>query len=186
MAVQLVRRSFTVEEYHRMAQAGILVEDDRVELIQGEIVTMAPIGSRHQACVDCFTELLSPQVARRAILRVQGPVRLGEYSEPQPDVALLKPQADFYARGHPRSEDVLLVIEVTENSATYDREVKLPLYARAGLPEVWLVNLAEERIEVYQKPRSQGYEGVQHLGRGQHVAPQALPDLELAVGDVLG
>jgi Uma2 family endonuclease len=186
MAVQLVRRSFTVEDYHRMAQAGILREDDRVELLDGEIVTMAPIGSRHQACVDRLTDLLSPQVARRAILRVEGPICLGEHSEPQPDVALLRPRADFYAQGHPRSQDVLLIIEATETSATYDGETKVPLYAGAGIPDVWLIDPSEERIELCRQPSPQGYQQVQRLRRGDYLAPAVLPDVVLAVEAVLG
>lgn len=178
-----------------MAQAGILREDDRVELLDGEIVTMAPIGSRHQACVDRLTDLLSPQVARRAILRVEGPICLGEHSEPQPDVALLRPRADFYAQGHPRSQDVLLIIEVTDlsacnaqagTSATYDGETKVPLYAGAGIPEVWLIDLSEERIELCRQPSPQGYQQIQRLRRGDYLAPAVLPDVVLAVEAVLG
>jgi Uma2 family endonuclease len=186
MSVQVLRRSFTVEEYHRMAQAGILSKDDRVELIDGEILKMAPIGSRHQACVDRLTELFSLKVARRAILRVQGPVRLGEQSEPQPDVALLKPRADYYAQAHPRSDEVLLIVEVTETSATYDREAKLPLYSRAGIREVWLIDLAEEQIEICRQPSPQGYDELHRLGRGQHVTALAFPDMAISVSDVLG
>jgi len=186
MAVQLLRRSFTVEDYHRMAGARIFGEDDRVELIEGEIVEMSPIGSRHGACVKRLNSLFSERLGRRAIVSVQDPVRIGEHSEPQPDLALLMPRPDFYASAHPGPEEVLLVVEVAETSADVDREVKLPLYARAGLPEVWLVDLAEERIEVYRQPRPQGYQEVQRLGRGQCMASQAFPDLELAVGDVLG
>lgn len=186
MSVQLLRRSFTVDEYHRMAQAGIFSEDDRVELLQGEIVTMAPIGSRHQACVDRLAGILSRLVAGRAIVRVQGPVRLDDHSEPQPDVALLKDRADYYAQAHPRPEDVLLVIEVAETSAEADREVKVPLYARAAIPEVWLVDLSGESIEVFQKASPQGYQEVRRVRRGDRLVPQAFPDLDLAAGGLLG
>jgi Uma2 family endonuclease len=186
MAVQLLKRLFTVEEYHRMAEAGILSEDDRVELLEGEITAMAPIGSRHQACVDRLTELFSAQVQRRAVVRVQGPIRLGERSEPQPDLALLRPRADFYAEAHPGSEDVLLVVEVAETSAAYDREVKVPLYARFGVPEVWLVDLAGEQLEVFRQPSPQGYQDLRTLRRGEAVAPLLLPDLSLAVDALLG
>ena len=186
MAVQLLKRLFTVAEYYRMAEAGILGEDDRVELIEGEIVEMSPIGSRHAACVMRLTELFSQQVGERAHVNVQNPIRLGEHSEPQPDLALLRRRPDFYATSHPGPSDVLLVVEVAETSADYDREVKLPLYARAGIGEVWLVALAEEGIEVYRQPSPQGYQEVQRLRRGQRVVAQAFPDLELAVGDVLG
>jgi Uma2 family endonuclease len=186
MAVQLLKRLFTVEEYHRMAEAGILSEDDRVELLEGEITAMAPIGSRHQACVDRLTELFSAQVQRRAVVRVQGPIRLGERSEPQPDLALLRRRPDFYASSHPGPEDTLLVVEVAETSAAYDREVKVPLYARFGVPEVWLVDLAGEQLEVFRQPSPQGYQDLRTLRRGEAVAPLLLPDLSLAVDALLG
>lgn len=135
MAVQLLKRLFTVAEYHRMAEAGILGEDDRVELIEGEIVGMTPISSRHAGQVNRLVRLFTQRLGGRAILSVQNPIRLGEHSEPQPDVALLRPRPDFYATAHPGSEDVLLVIEVADlsacdaqagTSAAYDREVKPP------------------------------------------------------------
>lgn len=186
MPVQVLRRSFTVEEYHRMAEAGILGEDDRVELLEGEIVEMAPIGSGHAACVDRLTHLLVRQFAEKAIIRVQNPVRLGERSEPQPDLALLRPRPDFYAKAHPGPEDILLLVEVAETSVGVDREVKLPLFARAGVPEVWLVDLPGERIEVYRKPTPQGYQEVRQVRRGECVASQAFPDIALAGGEILG
>src|SRR5262245_37141744 len=116
MAVQVSRRLFTVDEYYQMAQAGILHEDDRVELIEGEIIETAAIGSRHAACVDRLNQLFSGRVAGRAIVRVQNPIRLSQRSEPQPDLALLRPRADFYATGHPGPQDVLLVVEVADTS----------------------------------------------------------------------
>lgn len=183
MSVQFLRRGFTVEEYHRMGQAGILSEDERVELIEGEIVEMAPIGSRHQACVDRTNRWFSQRVGERALVRVQGPIRLEERSEPQPDLALLRPRPDFYAEAHPGPEDVFLVVEVAETSPDVDREVKVPLYARAGVPEVWLVDLGGECIEIYRNPTARGY---QEVRRGERLAPHALADLDLAVADVLG
>ncbi|GIX47751.1 MAG: hypothetical protein KatS3mg131_1962 [Candidatus Tectimicrobiota bacterium] len=186
MAVQLMKRRFTVAEYHKMAEAGILGEDDRVELIEGEIVAMAPIGSRHAACVDRLNRLFSQRTGERAIVRVQNPVRLGEHSEPQPDVALLRPRPDFYAAEHPGPEDVLLVVEVAETSAAPDRAVKVPLYARFGIPEVWLVDLAAAQVEVYRQPAPQGYQAVETLRRGDTVAPLLLPELSLAVEALLG
>lgn len=183
MAVPLLRRRFTVHEYHQMAEAGILTEDDRVELIEGEIVDMAPIGSQHAASVARLTVLFS-RVQGRGIVWVQNPIRLGEHSEPQPDLTLLKPRADFYAKAHPGPEDVLLVVEVSDTSAEYDREVKLPLYAQAGIPEVWLVDLATEGVEVYRTPTPQGYREARQLRRDQRLAPQAFPTLDLAVDDL--
>ncbi len=186
MAAQVMKRLFTVTEYYQMAKAGIFSEDDRVELIEGEVVEMAPIGSRHAACVDRLNRLFSEWAGGHVIVRVQSPIRLGQYSEPQPDLALLQPRDDFYARAHPEPEDVLLVVEVAETSAAYDREMKVPLYARAGILEVWLVDLAEACIQVYRKPSPEGYKEVQRMEHGQRLSPQALPDRELAVDAVLG
>lgn len=186
MVVQVAKRLFTVDEYYQMAQAGILSEDDRVELIEGEIVEMTPIGSRHAACADRLNQFFSERVRGRAIIRVQNPIRLSEYSEPQPDLALLQPRSDFYAQAHPEPENVLLVVEVAETSADSDRSVKVPLYARAGVPEVWLVDLAGECIESYRKPSPKGYGEVRRMWRGEHFSPQAFPDVKLAVDDVLG
>lgn len=186
MTVQFSRRLFTVSEYHRMAEAGILGEDDRVELIEGEIVEMSPIGSRHAACVRRLNSLFGSRVGERAIVDVQNPVRLGEHSEPQPDLVLLRFRPDLYAAAHPGPEDVLLLVEVVETSGVYDRGVKVPLYAKAGIREVWLADLAEDRVEVYRQPSPQGYRLVQYLRRGDRLVPQALPGLDVAVEEVLG
>ncbi len=186
MALQLLRRRFTVEEYHRMAEAGIFSEDDRVELIEGEVVGMTAIGSGHQACVDRLTRLFASVRREQAIVRVQGPIRLGPDSEPQPDLALLRPRADFYAHAHPGPEDVLLVVEVAETSAEYDRTVKLPLYARSGIREVWLVDLATVSAEVCSDPTPGGYQRVRSIRRGERLTLGAFPGLELAADDILG
>lgn len=186
MAVEVTRRLFSAAEYHRMAEAGILSEDDRVELIEGEVVQMSPIGSRHAACVDRLSTLFHQHVGRAAIVRVQGPVRLGEYSEPQPDLALLRPRNDFYAQGHPTPADILLLVEVAETSQGYDRDVKLPLYARAGVPEVWLVDLVENAIYVYCQPQGGVYKEVRQARRGESLAPRMLPHVALDVEAILG
>jgi len=186
MAVQLLRRRFTADEYHRMEQAGILGEDDRLELLEGEIVEMAPIGSRHQATVNRLTELFSTRISDRALVSVQGPVRLAEDSEPQPDLMLLRRRADFYSSAHPGPDDVFLLVEVSDSSTEYDREVKLPLYARHGILEVWLVGLESEVVEVYRGPAAQGYQSVSQSVRGQGLTPESFPGLELAVDDILG
>ena len=169
-----------------MARAGILREDDRVELLDGEILEMTPISSRHAACVNRLTQLFSDQVKKRVIVSVQNPLRLGERSEPQPDLALLRARADFYARTHPGPEDVLLVVEVAETSGPLDREIKVPFYARAGVPAVWLVDLAEDCIEVSQRPTAQGYQEVRRVGRGERLTPHPFPDIELAAEEILG
>ena len=186
MTVQVLRRRFTANEYHRMGQVGILGEDDRLELLEGEIVEMAPIGSRHQAAVDRLNRLFSNRVTDAAVVRVQGPVRLGRDSEPQPDVCLLRLRDDFYALAHPGPDDVLLLVEVSDTSTEYDREVKLPMYARHGIVEVWLVGLEEGVVDVYRGPTTQGYQVVAQLERGQGLSSEAFPQLDLAVDQILG
>jgi Uma2 family endonuclease len=169
------RRLFTVEEYYQMAEAGIISRDERVELIEGEIVAMAAIGSRHAACVDRLNYFLSQRVGGRALVRVQNPIRLDQFSEPQPDIALLRPRADFYAFAHPGPADVFLVVEVADTSVDFDREVKIPLYARAGIPEAWLVDLTGDCMTAYRGPSARVYQDVQHLQRGQSLFPEAFP-----------
>jgi Uma2 family endonuclease len=182
----VVRKRFTTDEFAQIAAAGVLGEDDRVELIEGEIVEMSPLGPQHAACVDRLNHRLQSLVQNRAIVRVQNPIRLGEYSQPQPDIALVQPRNDFYAGGHPEPEDVLLLIEVSESSLAYDRDVKLPLYARAGIVEVWLVALLPQVVEVYRAPGDSGYGEKRTLHRGQAIAPTHLPDAGLAVDHILG
>lgn len=187
MAVPLLkRRLFTVEEYYRMAEAGIISKDERVELIEGEIVAMAAIGTGHAACVDRLNYFLSQRVGNRALVRVQNPTRLDRFSEPQPDIALLRPRADFYAFAHPGPADVSLVVEVADTTVGFDREVKIPLYARAGIPEAWLVDLTGDCMTAYRKPSAQVSQDVQRLQRGQSLFPEAFPDCALAVEDILG
>ena len=186
MATQVIRRRFTVNEYYLMAQAGILHEDDRVELLEGEIVEMAAIGSRHAACVKRLNRILSEGLGGRAIVGIQDPVRLGEHSEPQPDLTLLRPRPDFYSESHPESADVMLLVEVADTSEDYDREVKMPLYARYGITEAWLVDLSSRSIEIYRDPVPEGYRDIQLAMPGRSIAPQAFPDLELVAEKVFG
>lgn len=179
-------RKFTVDEYYKLAEVGILSEDDRVELIEGEIVVKSPISSRHAACVDRLTQLLVQRAGDRAIVSVQNPVRLGEHSEPEPDLALLAPRPDFYSTAHPRPEDVLLLVEVAETSLQYDRDVKLPLYAQHEIREVWLVDLGDDQIEVYRQPAEGGYTSVRTVKEGECLALEALHlELELAAEEIL-
>ena len=185
MTIAATRRAFTADEYQRMAEAGILTEDDRVELLRGEIVEMRPIGSRHVACVNRLNRLLSGRLAARAIVSVQNPIRLGSYSEPEPDLALLRPRHDFYADALPEAADVWLVVEVMPSSSEADREVKLPLYAEAGVREAWLVDLEQERVEVYRGPTDQGYGEAKECAHGDVIAPEAFPEAPLAVAEIL-
>ncbi|HIC95230.1 TPA: Uma2 family endonuclease [Candidatus Bipolaricaulota bacterium] len=186
MSVQIVRHKFTVDDYHRMAKAGILSEDDRVELIEGEIVAMAPIGDRHAGTVDFLAESFFRYLGDQVQVRVQSPIRLGEHSELQPDLALLKRRPDFYRDRHPSPQEVLLSVEVAETSPEYDREVKIPLYARFGVSEVWLVDLEAGAVEVYRGPSGEGYQQQEVLRRGEVISPKAFPEIELPVGEILG
>jgi Uma2 family endonuclease len=185
--VELKRRRFSVKDYHRMVETGILTKDDRVELLEGEIVEMAPKGSPHQGTVDRLNRLFTSRLGERVIVRVQGPVLLASVaSEPEPDVALLVPRPDFYTTGHPEPTDILLAVEVMDTSVEKDRRVKLPLYARAGVVETWLVDLNTDCVEVYRRPSPIGYESSRIVRRGEPLAVQALPDVTLTVADLLG
>ncbi len=186
MAVHPTRRRFTVAEYHQMAEAGILGEDDRVELIEGEIVEMAPIGRRHAGRVARLDRMFQRLTGDESVVWVQNPVRLGEHSEPQPDLALLRPRADFYASDLPTPSDVFLLVEVAETTVELDRRLKTPLYARSGIPELWLVDLDQETLTVYRDPTASGYKTVRVLRRGESIAPGSFPDRPLAVDDILG
>ena len=151
------RIRFTVEDYHRMAEAGILHEDSRVELIDGDLIAMSPIGPHHAGVVDELAQLLIPQVIGRAIVRVQNPVRLDDHSEPEPDLVLAVPRDGGYRNAHPGPDDVLLLIEVMASSADRDRDIKLGLYAKANIAEVWLVDLNADRVEIYRSPAGGTY-----------------------------
>ena len=185
MSLQIARRWFNVDEYYRMAETGILSEADRVELIEGEVIQMSPIGSRHAACVGRLTDLLAT-VRDRAIVWVQNPIRIDRYSEPVPDVALLRKRADFYSSNLPSAGDVLLVIEVADTSVDYDRDTKIPLYARSGIAEALLVNLPRDVIEYYCDPVGGKYQSVRIINRGESFTSQAVTGLTLSVEEILG
>ncbi len=187
MTEAFARRRFSVYEYHRMGETGILAEDERIELLAGDIVVREPIGTQHAGTVNRLTYLWTSRLGRRAVVQVQNPIELArEDSEPQPDLTLLHPRDDFYTTAHPTADDVLLAIEVADTSLRLDRRVKIPLYARAGIREMWLVDLTTERIEVYREPSAEGYRDVQILARGQSVTPIAFADLTVTVEDLLG
>jgi Uma2 family endonuclease len=181
--VEVVRRLFTVEEYHRMGEAGILGEDERVELIEGEIVQMAPIGPRHIGGVINLTRLFITRLGDRAVVSPQNPVVIPPRSEPQPDLVLLRPRAVSYSRERPNVQDVLLAVEVADTTVRYDRLVKARLYARAGMPEFWLCLATDGAVEVYRGPGTDGYAAVTLHGPGEIVAPLAFPDVGFAVSD---
>jgi len=186
MSTRLLKGPFTVDDYHRLAEIGILSEDDRVELLDGQVVEMSPIGPRHGGCVKNLVRLLYRRLGEAVILGVQDPVALGRHSEPQPDIAVLKPRSDAYRSAHPRPADTLLVIEVADTSLESDREVKLPLYAGAGIPEVWLVDLEHEVIVVYRQPSAEGYGEVRTRGRSEVLDALLVPTGAISVDEVLG
>ncbi|HEX5735727.1 MAG TPA: Uma2 family endonuclease [Blastocatellia bacterium] len=186
MSVQYQRRYFNVSEYYRMAEAGVLTQNDHVELIEGEIIEMSPIGSRHAACVRRLGIHLTRLLGQIVLISIQNPVRLNDYSEPEPDVALLKLRDDFYAQSHPTPEDTLLIIEVADTSAEYDRGIKMPLYAQAGIAEAWLVNLPKEIIEIYTEPLNGSYQKCRMVKRGEILTSETITTLTLDVSDVLG
>jgi Uma2 family endonuclease len=181
---ELPRHLWTVEEYHRMDEAGLL-DDARVELIEGEIVEMAPIGDAHAAVSNRLTRLLVLAVGERGIVAVGNPVRLSPRSEPQPDFSVLRPRADYQTRG-PRPEDVMLAVEVSDTTLRRDRRVKLALYARAGIPEFWIVNLEVGEVEVYRSPVGDAYASVERKGAGAVATIEALPGVTISVSQILG
>ncbi len=181
------RRRFTVAEYYAMADAGILSENDRVELLDGDFIVMPPVGNWHAFSVNSIVAIFpSTLLEDRAILSVQNPVRLDNYNEPQPDAMLLRWRDDFYRNGHPAPGDVLLLIEVADSTVEFDRNVKLPAYARAGIPELWIAARPERRIEAYTEPAGNEYATVRYFSPGETVAPQAFPDITLAVDRIIG
>jgi Uma2 family endonuclease len=169
-----------------MAETGILTEDDRVELIEGEIVEMSPIGSRHAACVNRLNMLLSRQAGHSFIVSVQNPIIVSDYSEPEPDLAVLRLRADYYEQELPQSADVLLVVEVADTSVEVDRSVKVPLYAQSGIPVIVLVDLPKELIEAYLQPANGQYQSIKTFRRGDFFQLDVLPQLSLSVDDILG
>ena len=178
-------RKFTVAEYYRMAEVGILKPDERVELIEGEILVMPPIGPEHADNVDEFNEVLARYAPDRYRVRIQNPVRLSDLSEPEPDVALLRRRPEGYGAAHPTPADVLLVIEVAHSSLEYDRGIKAHIYGRSGVPETWVRNLPEDCIERFIEPGPEGYAHHTVHRRGETLTPVSMPDLELAVADLL-
>jgi Uma2 family endonuclease len=175
----------TVDQYYRMAEVGLLAPHECVELIDGVIVDMAPIGSRHAGALRRLNQLLTVAVDARAILSSQLPVRLGRSSEPQPDLAVLKPREDFYDTAHPQAEDVLLLVEVSITSVRYDLQVKVPLYARHRVPEVWVIDLRDQMVHVHRRPDGGAYAEVSSLAVPGTIALAALPDVALNLSQIL-
>ena len=168
-----------------MAEAGILGPDDRVELLEGEVVRMSPIGYRHALIVARFARMFTLALQDRAEVWTQNPVVLDDHSEPEPDVAVIRREHERDLRDHPWASDTFLIVEVADTSLRHDRDVKLPLYAAAGVPEVWLVDLIAANVTVYRRPHEGRYESMERLERSQNVTPQAFPDLSVGLDDLL-
>lgn len=179
------RHRLSTGDYYRMAEAGILRPDQRVELVDGEIIDVPPPGSRHAGTVDQLVEQLKDGIGDRAIIRSQNPVRMDDYSEPQPDVTLLRRRGDFYKSAHPRPEDILLIIEVAESSLSYDRDVKIPLYARHGVPEVWLIDLVGKRLVRCREPVEGEYRRQDEPGLEAALEIPGLGGVHVELGTVL-
>jgi len=186
MQIETIRKRFTVDDYYRMAEAGILSPSDRVELIEGEIIEMSPIGDRHLLAVNRANMIFARGVGDRAVVSIQNPSSMDQYNEPQPDVVLIRPREGFYGMGRPAPEDVLLLIEVSDSTLRFDQKVKLPVYARNGIRELWIVNLNADAIHVYRKPKGNTYSSVEIRGRGEVVSPEAFPEFVVNVADLIG
>lgn len=186
MASQVRHHRFTVDLYEEMITKGILTSSDRVELLAGEIIEMSPIGTPHSACVDRLNRIFTTALGTRAIVRVQGAVALPPHSEPEPDLAILRDRSDFYSHAHPRPDDVLLLVEVAESSLKFDRSFKRPLYAAAGIREMWIVDVNGGAIECYTDPKGRTYETARIFRGEDALASDSFPELRLRVCDVLG
>lgn len=175
-------RKFTIDEYHQMADAGLFAEDERVELVEGTIYAMTPIGRRHAATVAKLSDLFAASTVRdEAIIWIQSPLRLPPYGEPEPDLVLLKRTPDYYETRAPEPKDVLLLVEVADNSLPFDRTVKLPVYASAGIGECWLVNLIDDKIEIYREPAGRRYQARSSTPFGQPVSPLQFPEVAITL-----
>ncbi len=185
MPVSASKYLFTTRDFHRMAEAGVFGDDERVELLGGEVVPMTPIGPRHASWVTTLHRALDRAAGQDAVIRTQNPVVLGDYWEPQPDIAVVRFRPDWYRDAHPVPADILLLVEVGDSSIDDDRERKLPAYATAGVPEVWLIDVARRLVHIFRNPSSTGYLDVRTLGADDRLTTPALPALDAAVGDVL-
>ena len=179
------KRNFTVDDYYHLADVGILDEDDRIELIDGEIVLMSPINVPHAYCVKAFTREFYMTASEQAVISVQDPIHLNENSEPQPDVVLLRSRDDFYAEAHPTPDDILLLVEVADSSLNRDRQKARDTYAKHGIPEVWIANLPDGCVERYRNPAEDGYQDVARFERGDGISPALLPNVRIEVDDIL-
>lgn len=186
LTATLPHRKFTVEEYHYFIEQGVFKPEERLELIEGELIEMSPIGKRLAGSVDFIADFLRNFSGEKAIVRVQNPIVLDDFSEPQPDVCLLQRREDFYRRTDATAKDTLLVIEVADTTVKYDRDVKFPRYAANGIKEAWLIDLENDRVEIHSEPTAFGYSLVKILHRGQSAESTVLPEIKIPVKEILG
>lgn len=177
---------FSVEEYYRMAEIGLFAADARVELIEGEVIDMAPIGALHCGTVDWLTKLFHVNLGDSAIIRTQGVVSLSGFAEPQPDIALLEPRDDFYRSAHPAGPDTFLVVEVSDSSLQADRTVKIPLFAHFGVPEVWIVDLVHDQVHFYRSLRDGEYTDVSSMAQPGLTRLSSLPGAGVDLSKLFG
>ncbi len=182
----LPHRKFSVEDYHRFIKMGIFKPEERLELWEGEFVEMSPIGKKHAGCVDAMSEMLKDYLNRQVIVRTQNPIVLNDFSEPQPDVCLLKRRDDFYRLISATAKDVFLAMEVADSTVKYDRDIKFPKYAANGIPEAWLIDLENDRVEIHTQPTKNGYRLVKILHRGDVAESTVFDEIKIAVDDILG
>lgn len=185
MTVLPARKTFTVREYHRMIDAGVFIGDSNYELINGEIVSKMTQGHLHISCINRLANLLIPKLVGKAIVSIQNAVSIGEISEPEPDVSILKYRDDFYENAKPTEKDVLLLIEVSDSMTSYDRKVKISLYAQANIEEVWLINLTRKIVEVYTQPENGKYKIAAKVGKTQSITPKLIPNITIEVSDII-
>lgn len=178
------RHRLSIADFHRLAEVGILSIQDRVELIEGELIAMAPIGSLHAGTVDYLINAFVAAVGKKALVRAQNPILLGSFSEPQPDITLLKPRDDFYRNSHPGASDILLIIEVSDTTIRFDREYKIPLYARHGIPEVWIVDLESHLLHIHSQQQDGTYLDQKSITTPDDLRPIRLPDCGLDLGEL--
>ena len=184
MSVDVVRRLFTAEQFFQMIATGILTKYDHVELLEGEILEMTPIGRSHAACTATLTRIFILGIDGRGIVWSPGTIHLSDRSAPQPDLAVLRPNPRKYRDAYPVPEDVLLLVETSDSSLRRDRELKLPMYARAGIQEYWIVDVQDEVVDGYTSPANLNYASAQTFRRGEFISPAAFPDLAIAVDDI--
>jgi Uma2 family endonuclease len=186
MAAEVTKKLFTVNDYYSMAEAGIIGPDERVELVEGEIIQMSPIGHRHGVRVVRASTMFFEAFGRKAVISTQGTLRLNKRTEFEPDLVVFKPRADFYASGRAKPADVLLVVEMADSSLSSDRKIKIPLYAAAGIPEVWIQDIENDLLLVYRDPREENYATSLELQRNESVSPNAFPEIRFSIDDLFG